>query len=211
MTATDPRSEFDVVADPERALAMLQPQRLELLEQLDEPSSAAALGRRLGLPRQRLNYHLHELERHGFVEVAETRRRGSAVERIYRRTGRSYAISAAALGRLGEPAAEVQDRFSSSWQIALASRTLRELGALRDAAALAAQPLPTLALDVEVRFATPAARQEFAEALAGALANLVERYHDAGSDDGRTYRVYAGAYPRPRIARDATHEPPSRS
>ena len=112
----------DVIEEPKRAQVMLHSARLELLENLGEPSSAAALARRLGLPRQRVNYHLRELEAQRLIELVEEHRKGSCVERVYQRTGQSYAISTAALGRLGTMPDDICDRFSSAYQIALASQ-----------------------------------------------------------------------------------------
>lgn len=196
----------EVVADAARARAMLEPTRLELLEALDEPSSAAALARRVGLPRQRVNYHLRALEKERLIEPVEETRRGSCIERTYRRVGQAFAISTATLGSLGTTPERVQDRFSSAYQIALASRAVREIGAMRAAARAAGQELPTLAAEVEVRFATPAARHAFATELLEAVAALVEKHHDAEAPDGRAFRFYVGGYPRP-MDRGAAHEP----
>ena len=62
--------------------------RLRLVRELVEPDSAAGLAKRLGLPRQRLNYHLRELEAAGLLELVEERRRGNCVERIVRAVAR---------------------------------------------------------------------------------------------------------------------------
>lgn len=187
----------EVITEVERAQALLHPARLRLLEELVEPSSAAAAARRLGLPRQRVNYHLRELESKGLIELVEERRTGSCVERRYQRTGVSYAISTAALGRLGSTPEQVADRFSSAYQIALASRVVTELGALQRGAATAGKELPTLTLETEVRFVSPAERSAFADELADQVARLVQKYHDARSPGGRAFRIYLGAYPRP--------------
>ncbi len=188
----------EVIGEPERALVLLNPMRLALLEGLADPGSAADLARRLDLPRQRINYHLHELVEHRLIEVVEERRRGSVVERSYRRTGRSFAISTAALGRLGTDPDAIQDRFSSDYQVALASRVVSELGLLQSAAHAARKKLPTLALAVEVRFASAARRNAFAQALSNAVAELVREYHDEDAPGGRAFRFYLGAYPRPK-------------
>ena len=87
----------EVIDEARRAQVMLHATRIELLRNLDEPASAATLARRLDLPRQRVNYHLRELESQRLIELVEEKRRGNVTERIYRRTGRSYAISTAAL------------------------------------------------------------------------------------------------------------------
>lgn len=193
----------DVIEDGGRAQMLLHPARLELLANLDSPSSAAALAQRLGLPRQRVNYHLRELERERLVEVVGERRKGNCVERAYRRTAVSYAISPSALGRLGTRPEDVQDRFSSAYQIALASRAIRDLGELQSGAERAGKQLATFALEVDVRFASPEARHAFGEELATAVAELVRKYHDEAAPAGRAFRLYLGAYPRPKDGSEA--------
>lgn len=85
-----------VIEEPAAAEASLDPIRSRILAALAEPGSAAMLAGRLGLPRQKVNYHLKELERHGLVELAEERRKGNVTERIYRATAASYVISPSA-------------------------------------------------------------------------------------------------------------------
>lgn len=198
----------DVIDEAPRALALLTPARLELLENLEEPASAAALSRHLGLPRQRINYHLRELESQRLVELVEERWKGSCVERVYRRTSRAYAISTAALGRLGTSPENIQDRFSSAYQIALASQAVRDLGNLQTGARAAGKKLPTFALEVEIRFASAAKRHQFAEELASAVAELVSKHHDEKAAAGRKFRFYLGAYPRPRGSGRGDGNPP---
>jgi hypothetical protein len=47
-----------VITDPAAAGVSLDPVRARLLAELTEPASAAALAGRVGLPRQKVNYHL---------------------------------------------------------------------------------------------------------------------------------------------------------
>ena len=101
-----------------------------------------------------MNYHLKELEENGLVELVEERRRGSVVERVYRRTGHAYAISTAALGALGttpeeRPATDSPRSTRSPW---LPARSA-DLGTLCAGARAAGKKLPTFALEVDVRFA----------------------------------------------------------
>ena len=188
---------LDVVADPRRATALLQPMRLRLVEHLAEPDSAAGLARKLGWPRQRLNYHLRELERAGFVEFVEERRKGNCVERLVRATARSYVISPDVLGALGATPTDARDRFSASYLIAVAARAIRELARLRTRAAAASKRLATLTLQAEVRFARAADRQAFTEELSNEIARLTAKYHDQHAAGGRRYRFFMGAYPAP--------------
>lgn len=186
-----------VVAEPQRAMSLLDPVRQRILEALGEPASAVALADRLAVPRQRLNYHLQELKKHGLVLPVHDKERGSVREIVWRRTGDSFAISPEAIGRLGSRPEHVQDRFSSAYQIAVASQAIADLGRLRDDAAAAGKVLPTLSLEVDVRFASAAARSTFAQELTDTIAALVQKHHDARARGGRTFRFYLGGYPRP--------------
>jgi DNA-binding transcriptional ArsR family regulator len=194
--AAAPTEAVEVVADRNRAQVLLHPTRMQILERLTAPSSAVALARQLGLPRQLVNYHLRELAGEKLVALVETRTRGSVRERIWQRTGHSYAISIGALGNLGSSPDTVHDRYSSAWQIAVASKAIHELADLRTAAAKAGQKLATFSLDVDVRFADAAARSAFAQGLADAVAELVRRHHDERAPRGRWFRCYLGVYPR---------------
>ncbi|MGE3525529.1 MAG: winged helix-turn-helix domain-containing protein, partial [Gemmatimonadales bacterium] len=70
------------VRDSAQAAMLMDPVRRNLVIHLAEPDSAAWLSRRLGIPRQRLNYHLRELERVGVLECVGERRKGNCVERL---------------------------------------------------------------------------------------------------------------------------------
>lgn len=193
-----PESAVEVIRVSGRAAAVLHPTRLKLLGELSHPNSASGLARRLGLPRQRVNYHLRALERERFVELVEERRRGNCVERVVRATARSYLISSEALGALGTAAEPVRDRFSAAYLIAAAARAIRDLARLRAQAEDEKKRLSTLTLETEVRFATAGDRNAFAEELAGVLASLAARYHDESAPKGRPFRFFVGGYPVPR-------------
>lgn len=187
---------MSVVQGVDQAAVLLNPLRIKLLERLAEPDSASGLARVLGIPRQKINYHLHELERAGFLEFVEERKKGNCMERVLRATARRYFISPEVLGALGTSAEEVQDRFSSTYLIAVAAETVREVAVLRERARLANKKLPTLTLQSEVRFATAAARDAFAAELVSELARLVNKYHDQESDGGRTFKFSLTSYPK---------------
>lgn len=186
---------LDVISSPGRAAMMLDPLRLRLLEGLRLPDSAAGLARRLRLPRQRVNYHLRELEKQRLVELVGRRRRGNCTARILRATARAYVISPAALGGIGADPASIKDRFSAAYLLAVTSRTLREVGELDEQAQAAGRRLATLTLETEVRFASAEARAAFAEELASAVAQLAARYHDAQAPGGRAFRFVVAGHP----------------
>lgn len=184
-----------ILRDPEEAAALLQPVRQNILRHLAEPASAAALARQIGLPRQQINYHLKELERHGAVEFVEERRKGNCVERVVRAVATSYLISPEALGELGPDAASRRDRFSVTYLVATAARIIRELAILSLRARKAGKRLATLTLETEIRFRSAGERARFAEEAAESLARLALQYHDATAVGGRPFRVITAAYP----------------
>ncbi|HEY0636563.1 MAG TPA: helix-turn-helix domain-containing protein [Pseudonocardiaceae bacterium] len=181
-----------VIEDAAAAEVSLDPVRARLLAELAEPGSATALAGRVGLPRQKVNYHLRTLERHGLVELVEERRRGGLIERVLRATARSYVISPTALAAVQPDPARAPDRLSARWLLALAARLVRDTGSLLAGATRTGRPLATFALDGEVRFASPADRAAFAEELATAVATLVSRYH---RDTGRPHRLVLAVHP----------------
>ena len=187
-----------VIEDPATAEVSLDPIRARLLAELGEPASATMLAGRIGLPRQKVNYHLRALERHGLVELVEERRKGNVTERVVRASASSYVISPAALGAVQPDPERAPDRLSARWLLAVAARLVREVGALVSAAARANKPLATFALDGEVRFASAADRAAFAEELTGALTSLIGRYHDETAMGGRRHRVVLAIHPSPR-------------
>jgi DNA-binding transcriptional ArsR family regulator len=187
--------EVAIIEDPAAAEVSLDPVRARLLAELAEPRSATMLAARLGLPRQKVNYHLRALERHGLVELVEERRKGNVNERLMRATAAAYVISPAALAAVAPDPDRSPDRLSARWLLALAARLVREVGTLIAGAAKARKPLATFAIDTQVRFASAADRAAFAEELTSAIAGLVGKYHDETAAGGREHRVIIAVHP----------------
>jgi len=189
--------DVEVIDDPAAAVVALDPVRARLLAELAEPASAAALAERLGLTRQKVNYHLRTLEAHGLVRVAEERRWGGLTERLLVATAASYVVSPGALGDAASDPARASDRLSARYLVALAARLVREVGDLARRAEQADRRLSTLSIDTEVRFRSAAERAAFAEELTDAVTALVSRYHDETAPGGRRHRLVVAAHPLP--------------
>lgn len=185
-----------MIDDPVVAAALLDPKRALVLSALQESGSATTVAAAIGLTRQQVNYHLRALEAQGLVVEVGTRQRRGLTERVVRATARGYVVSPAVLGTLGADPRRM-DRLSARYLIALAARVVREVAALMRAAAGAGKQLPTLTLDTDLRFATPADRAAFAAELAESVRTLAAKYHDEGSPTGRWHRVLVAAYPKP--------------
>ena len=185
----------EVIEDPAAATVALDPVRSRLLAELAEPASAAELAVRVGLARQKVNYHLRALEAHGLVREVNTRKWGGLTERRLAATAGSYVVSPAALGPAATTPARTTDRLSASYLIALAARVVREVGELMRAALRTEQRLATLSIDSEIRFRSAAERAAFSEELAASVADLAARYHDATAAGGRLHRLVVLAHP----------------
>lgn len=184
-----------MIESPQAAEVALDPMRTRLLAELAEPASATAVAARIGLPRQRVNYHLRTLEEHGLIEVVEERRKGNMTERVLQATARSYVISPAALAAVEPDPSRAPDRLSARWLIALGARMVRDVGQLLAGATKARKRLATFALDGEIRFASVADRAAFAEELATTVTRLIGKYHDDQARGGRDHRVLVAVHP----------------
>ncbi|RSM56063.1 transcriptional regulator [Amycolatopsis sp. WAC 01375] len=184
-----------VIEDAEAAEVSLDPVRARLLAELAEPASATMLAARIDLPRQKVNYHLRALEKHGLVELVEERRKGNVTERMMRATASSYVISPTALSAVQPDPAQSPDRLSARWLLAVAGRLVRDVGLLITGSTKARKRVATFAIDGEVRFSSAADRAAFAEELTVAITNLVSKYHDEGAEQGRDHRIVVAVHP----------------
>ena len=190
-----------VIDDPASATVALDPVRSRLLSELRTPVSAATLAGRMGLPRQKVNYHLRTLEAHGLVRVDSKKRWGGLTERRLVATASSYVVSPGALGPVAADPAREMDRLSASYLVALAARVIREVGQLLRKSEELDKRFATLSIDTEVRFRSAEDRAAFSSELTAAVAALVARYHDDAAPNGRRHRLMIGAYPMPGEAK----------
>jgi DNA-binding transcriptional ArsR family regulator len=183
---------IELLLEPERVRLALSPIRRTLLGRLREPASATQLAAALGLPRQRVNYHLRELERAGLVELVEERKRRGCVERIVVAAAGAFVVDPSVLG--AGAATTAQDRFAAEHLVNTAAGVVRDFARMQAVAERQDARLLTFTLETEVGFAEPGDLERFTEALAECLASTAARF-DA---PGRRYRVVAGGHPAPR-------------
>jgi DNA-binding transcriptional ArsR family regulator len=188
-------ADYAVVDSTDQAATLMDPMRLRILAHLREPESAAGVARALGMPRQRVGYHIRALERANLLRFVGERRRGNYVEQLLQATATFYVVGPRALGVMGTEAGTIRDRFSSAYLIAAASRTIGDVGVLRERAQAAGRQLPTLTLEAEVRFASPEEQRAFADELTDTFAALVAKYHDGHAERGRRFRIVIAGHP----------------
>ncbi|MCY1076584.1 winged helix-turn-helix domain-containing protein [Archangium lansingense] len=190
--------DVEVIEDPVTAAVALEPVKSLLLAELATPASAATLAARIGMARQKVNYHLRALEEHKLVRQAEARQWGGLTERLLVATATSYVVSPSALGPVSTDPGRTADRLSASYLIALGARIVREVGELWRRAREADKALATLAVDTEIRFRSPTERAAFTRELSHAITALAAKYHDGSAPGGRAHRLVLVSHPLPQ-------------
>lgn len=198
---------LEVIDDPAAAVVALDPVRSRLLSELAEPASAATLSARMGIARQKINYHLGALEKHHLVRLAEKRKWGGLTERLMVATAASYVVSPSAMGAAAADPDRNADRLSASYLIALAARVVREVKALLGRSEEVEKRLPSLSIDAVIRFRSAADRAAFSNDLATEVSKLVARYHDDVTASARAHRLVVVAHPLPHKLKPEMRKP----
>ena len=179
------------------------PLRLAILQAAVSPRSATEIAAGLGLPRQRVNYHIGRLRRAGFLVPADRRRRRGLFEQRYTATARAYVVDPGVLGPVRARVDQIADRVSAEYLVALATQVQGDLSQVMGDAAAEGKRVATLSISTEVRFLNPGQRARFAQALERAVKRLVGRHAapataaDGGPAPGRLFRLVVGCYPPP--------------
>ncbi|CAN7613119.1 helix-turn-helix domain-containing protein [Devosia sp. LjRoot16] len=180
-----------LLEDAGKARQAMTPLRLKLLALLREPGSAATLAVALELPRQKVGYHLHALEKAGLVMPAGERQRRGFTERLFVARAGSFVVDPSIFGV--PPAVEKQDRFAAEHLVARSAETVREVTRMQAAAADEGTRLLTFTIEADIGFAAPQDIEAFAERLTAMVAGLAEEFAPKG--EGRRYRVLIGGHP----------------
>ena len=143
------------------------------------------------MPRQTINYHLRQLEQSGLVELVEERGHGRCVERVVAPAAAAFTLSPATLGALAPRSRDVDDRSSAAYLAARAGEIVRDVGTLL----AGSEPVPTLTLETQIRFASAKERAAFARDLQRAVERLVTRYHDDRAGGERKFALLVAAHP----------------
>jgi DNA-binding transcriptional ArsR family regulator len=193
--------ELAVVKSSEAAGALLDPLRARIVEEAGQPVSAAEVARRLGQPRQKVNYHVRQLAEVGVLEPAGEVRKGNMFEKRYRATARSYVLAPQLLGSLAPGREAPADRFSADALLALFARSMGELIQVRSEAAEQGRRVSTLSIEADVGFESAEQRAEFARALESAITDVVGRFtappRAVSGSTPRPFRLVIGCHPRP--------------
>jgi len=182
-----------VVSDLDALQVLLHPLRIDILEALRTPASAASVARELGLPRQKVNYHLKELERAGLVREVEARRNGNFIETLYQAVARTFIVSPEAAWSDPARADALRHQHALERLVEAGARLQRDAVALLDRAAFDGEEIASACVEADVHFADEADRAAFIDEYFAMLRELCDKY---GARRGLPYRVVVAAHPK---------------
>lgn len=174
------------------AAHLLDPMRARVLALAREPRSASQIAESLGMPRQRVNYHVKLLRTAGLLIEAGRREKRNLTEVLYRASAATYLVDPAALGALAPSVAKVPDKASADYLLAFAARLQADVTRAAPRADEESRRIHGVALDAEVRLASGTERDAFARELQAAVSSVVSR-HDSAR--GKPWRVVVAAHP----------------
>jgi DNA-binding transcriptional ArsR family regulator len=185
-----------LVGEPDHLRLALSPIRRQLLARLREPGSAAELARELGLPRQRVNYHLRALESAGLVGLVAERQRRGCTERVLRTTAEAFVVDPMVMSadQVDTALTGLVDMYAAEHLIDVAAATVRDVARMQASAHAAGKRLLTFTVEADVDIGEPGDVHRLADALADAVRDTVAAFHTRG---GRPYRLVVGGHPAP--------------
>jgi DNA-binding transcriptional ArsR family regulator len=202
MPAPSESAELETVSDPRRAALLLHPLRSRLLSLARDPVSSSELARRLGLPRQRVNYHVRALEAAGFLKPAGRQRKRNMIEQRYVVTARAFVLSPVVLGPVGADWRDIADPASAEYLLALTEQVRGDLARVQREEESEGGPA-TLSLKSQFRFDSPGQRAEFTRAVREAMVGVIARHTNPNRMEngrpgrGRPFRLVLACYPAP--------------
>jgi DNA-binding transcriptional ArsR family regulator len=192
-----------VVEDIEALHVLGHPLRVRILEALRAPGSAATVAREVGESRQKVNYHLKELERVGLVAPVGERRSGNFIETLYESVARSFLVSPRVAWSDPRRVDALRQQHSLERLVMVGGQLERDAIALLDRAAFDGEQVASAAVEVDVHFADEQDRAAFLDEYLAAVQELCDRY---GSRAGLPYRVVFAAHPTAVTSREGSND-----
>jgi len=183
-----------VVDDPDGLQALAHPIRVQILEALRTPQSAASVARQIGQARQNVTYHVKELERAGLVRKAAERRNGNFIESLFESVAGTFVVSPRAAWGDERRIEAMREQLSLERLVVLGERLGKDATELLDRAAFDGEEIASASVEAEVSFSSEEARAAFLNEYLAAVGPLLKKY---GRRKGTPYRVAVAVYPDP--------------
>ena len=183
----------EVLDNPETVAALAHPLRVQILDALREPDSAAGAARKIGEGRQKVNYHVQALVDAGLLRSAGERRNGNFVEQLYESVAGSFMVSPRLACGDDRRVQALRAQVPLEHLVHLGERVQHDAIELLDRAAFDGEEIASATVEATVRFANEDARASFAKEYLDAMKPLLKKY---GSRNGEAYNVALAVYPK---------------
>jgi DNA-binding transcriptional ArsR family regulator len=183
------------IADLGTVQTLAHPMRLRILALLREPASAAAVARAIDEPRQKVNYHVKELQRAGLIRLVGERRNGNLMENLYQAVAATFVVSPRLAWADPQRTGALAEQVALENLVAVGERLQRAAALLLDRAAFDGEQIASAAVEADLRFADEAQRAAFLSEYVAAVGPLLTKYGAAG---GEPYRVVLAVHPDPK-------------
>jgi DNA-binding transcriptional ArsR family regulator len=180
--------------NPEQALALLNPLRVEILRIMNEPASASEVGRQLRETPQKINYHLKSLEKVGLIQRSGSRQVKNLIEVLYQSISKNFIIPES-FGWSEETVSRMKDQGALTHLITISERMRSDALQLMETSEQNVE-IPSAAMETEVYLPDEADRQAFIHDYAEAIKLLAEKYRTDSRNNA--YRVLMAVYPEPQ-------------
>lgn len=207
-------SDLQSVSDVRQAVSLLEALRVRILWLSRGAMSATELGTRLGLPRQRVNYHVRELARAGLLKRAGRRRKRNMFEQLYVASAKAYVLSPELLGAVQADWRAVADASSAAYLLALTAQMQIDLARTVSAARGAGSKPAVFSIKSQFRFDNSEQQERFTRELKEAIVSVVarqtspDRTASGKPTRGAVYRLILGCYPYTPKPRDLEQTEP---
>lgn len=192
------------IEDMQQAISLLKPVRIEILRQMDEPSTCPELADYFDESPQKIYYHVKALEKAGLVKKVDEKRVRGTFEGYYQARARSYWLAPHLVSKVGDMPTS-PDEKSLQVLLRLAEDVHDDIGKLANQVQVG-QDVPSLSLSAHIHLPTSDRRTEFLEEVAILFQSLARKYGtppmDAILENDEGYRLVLACYPKPESATD---------
>lgn len=186
------------IEEMEQAIALLKPIRVEILKQMEEPTTCPELADFFEESPQKIYYHIKALEKVGLVEKTDEKRVRGVVEGYYQAKARSYWLAPQLIGKIGGEKL-AQDQMSLRVLLDLAEEVHEDIGKLGHQSEIG-KPVPSLSLSAHIYLPDATRRSEFLAELQSTFQQLARKYSIPPDDldivDEQGLRLVLMCYPK---------------
>lgn len=179
------------IEDINSAIALLKPQRIEIMQQLDRPRTCPDLAAYFGESAQKIYYHIKALEKAGLVEKVDEKQVRGTVEGHYQAVAHSYWLAPQLIGKIGDEDI-ASNQASLRMILQLAEEVQTDLGKLGTQSAVG-EDVPSLSMSGYIHLPDAGRRADFLAELQDTFQSLAAKY---GGDSSANFRLILMCYPR---------------